>query len=886
MKKKIVWLVILSLLCTTFGSLNVLAFQVNEDTENAFEIETVKSSSEKSEMTFGEPSINIVYPKPGYIYLRNIQFRRPFSQTAIVVDHTLFIETNYNEVDHVKFVAKRMFLKTETISWAYNKALGLNTALELNSGFYEITAIAYDKDNNAIDSDSVKIIYIKSGNKDFGVFVHTKYNGGERREQQLKIDLTEFTEMLSTGKTSQFLVTMKDNGDTKLDLRFIRTKIINNTEKVVVADLGVKTNCDTSKEYELALEVRFPFYILDGGQSSGENDPYFSAKVGYIAHSEAKINSLNTSFCFGREHINDPRVFRLSLIPDDIGDKSKITYFTSIHTVDSNGNDAFRRVLSVDFEPATELTITTIPRELKVSYDFGESENKTTKISFRAEGGVLDEIVQSFEIDPLPGYMAFDLTIIGNKEFIYECDKSYDIKYSLDSIENGNIVTFAVSQLPKTIHANWGLSLGELGDLSASAFAGLEMSSDVDELGLYFFGNPTPFLKVNNFPRKVLVEGSADILNGKGNFNITRGMEEEREIDVNLAYNEMVMTKTFELKSEFIEINWDIDLDEGVGEIKITRDSQSTIAFSSVITYKGWTFSKEIELKNTFVQLSWDIDKTERMGEVILQRDPAGGEPTLTMSIEHENWIFANTLEFKNNYIRLYWDLPTSGNGHTEFGLYTGGGEIFYNTLSLSDGGSILLQLGFGIKTDDHFYVSFDYNNGAISNFQWSGKILKLTNVNIQVNLIGEIFTIDADLNLGISGALELGFNKAVTVTFLNTATSSFKLQGNAAFHANRKLQVTWSLGESGSFTVYTYNQPLGDSFTLEFGYDPNHNNNYKYGFKLSGQNFIQITRTIQWYSENGQLKRIWVLGDLPIPGDWELKVLWNYVWYNVPWDA
>ena len=85
-------------------------------------------------------------------------------------------------------------------------------------------------------------------------------------------------------------------------------------------------------------------------------------------------------------------------------------------------------------------------------------------------------------------------------------------------------------------------------------------------------------------------------------------------------------------------------------------------------------------------------------------------------------------------------------------------------------------------------------------------------------------------------------------------------------------------------FSIYTFSEPLGEEFNLEFVYDPQHSGNYKYGFRLTGDNFIEITRTIKWYSEDGQLIRIWILGDDPLPGDWELEVLWDYDWYPVPW--
>jgi hypothetical protein len=118
----------------------------------------------------------------------------------------------------------------------------------------------------------------------------------------------------------------------------------------------------------------------------------------------------------------------------------------------------------------------------------------------------------------------------------------------------------------------------------------------------------------------------------------------------------------------------------------------------------------------------------------------------------------------------------------------------------------------------------------------------------------------------------------------VDSSSQEFKLFGTVSLHANRRLQVSWDLGDSGYFSVYTFGQPLGDQFDLEFGFDPTHQGNYQYGFKLSGQHFIDITRTVQWYAQNGQLVRIWILGDEPLPGDWDLQLLWNSQWYTVPW--
>jgi hypothetical protein len=311
------------------------------------------------------------------------------------------------------------------------------------SGLYDINVIGYNETNYELCHDSIKVLYIKVGQEDFGVWVNTKYNGGETISQPLQLGISDFASMLNTGASKKFNVTMQSKDDTNVDLRFIRTTIMNNTVKVIESKCNIQTTCDSTKEYEVSVEIRFPFTILNSGQPTEQNNPYFSASIGYISTAgQGGANHVNTTFYVGRDNISDPRVFRLSVKPENIGSGSKLTFFTHYLAVDAAGSEVFQRTYTIDFEPATELTITSIPREAKISYEFGRSAGVPTKISLRAEGGVLDDIVQSFFIDPLPSYMAFDLTILGSREFLYTSDRTYNVTYALDSIQNGNLVTF------------------------------------------------------------------------------------------------------------------------------------------------------------------------------------------------------------------------------------------------------------------------------------------------------------------------------------------------------------------------------------------------------------------------------------------------------------
>ncbi len=890
LRKKIVLLLIISILCTPVVSVGAYDYTIENQTEPLPSLDYQEHRiPTKVSM---DPSLSIVSPETGYLYLFKIQpIKMPLASMlglnyAVVIGRSINLKTTYNDIHHVKFTAKRIMTGWETTRWDYRTMDGLGADLSLTSGYYTISVTGYDEADGELVTDSIRVLYLKVGREDFGVWVNTKYDGGEIITTPLELGITDFASMLNTGESKQFSVSMQSKDDTNVHLRFVRTKIMNNTEKVVETKCNIVTACDTSKEYEVSVEVRFPFIMLDGGQPTEEGNPYFSTRIGYQSKtSQGGLNNINTTFYVGRENISDPRVFRLSVKPEDIGSGSKLTFFTSYLTVDDTGDEVFQRTYSIDFEPATELTITSIPREAKISYEFGRSAGVQTKISLRAEGGILDDIIQSFLLDPLPSYMAFDLTILGAREFLYESDRPYNITYALDSIQNGNLVTFLVESLPERIAASWGLHLGALGDLAASGFAELDMSRDVKRLALSFFGNEKPFISLESFPKKIRFESAVDLVNGTGNITLIRGLDESRVLNISLQHKNMVVTKSFELKNNFVQMRWEIDLAGGTGLFNITRDSESVMTLSTIIAYNNWTFTKSLELRNSHLEVSWNVNRQQRTGEVILARDAGTGTPSLSFSIAHDGWVLDNTLEFQNNYLRLFWQLPTQTNPHAELGLITTGGQMFHNTISVIDDGVELFHLGFGIKTDDHYIISWDYINGQITNFQWSGKLLKLTDVDIGVNLAGEFFTVSADIDVGESGTVELQFNKAVSVTFVDAASETFKIHGNVSMNASRRLQLSWGLGESGYFTVYTFGEPLGEQFSLEVGYDPQHTGSYKYGFRLIGEHFIQITRTIQWYAVNGNLVRIWILGDEPIPGDWTLQVLWNGQWYPVPWE-
>ena len=837
--------------------------------------------------------IEIIYPEAGYLYLYQLNpIQMPIVTNlnlgmAVVIGRSLTVKTAENDFHYAKFVAQRMFTSTETIRYDYQDVDGLSMDMDVSSGFYFVTVHAYDEDDQVVDSDTIKVFYIKTGRSDFGVWINTRFDNGELISTPLEIGFPEFHSMLETGETKSYQVSLQNQDDTTVQLRFTRTKILETEENVVETRFNVDTTCDTTRDYETNLEVRFPFVILNGGQPSEENNPYFSAQAGYYStgHPQGNPNRVNTSFYFGKDSIKDPAVFRMKLSPNSLDSNSKLSYYTSYLTIDENGNEVFQRQFSIEFAPATDLTITTIPREAKVQYDFGESAGVNTNIAFRAEGGLFDDIIQRFGINPLPSYMAFDLTLIGSREFLYESDQTYDVNYAIDSEQNGNLVTFEVDDVPERIHASWGIDLGEIGDLQASSFAELDMSHDVSSVALYILGNEDPLMKVENFPKNIRLENNVDILAGTGNITIERGIQETRDMTFTMTYDQLQLTKSFQLKNDYMHLSWDINIANGIGTIEIQRDTDTEIQSTTTLTIGEWTFGKTLTLRNSNLQLHWDVNRAERRGLIQLTRDPGSGNSIITTSIGKNDWIISNTLELKHTTVELYWDLPSPDSIHGEVGLNTNEQTLLEDTITVTDAGIELLSLSFGIQTEDNMHIAWDNNNGVISNFEWSGKLLNLESLDLSVHLPGDIMTLSADFDIGESGAVELELNKPVEVQFVDVETQRFKMDGQIKFNANKPLRINWKWGELGYFTVNTYGQNLGDNFGLKFYWDPTASANFRYGFNVSATQFLNTYVNISWYKGTGQtFPTIWVIGN-PFPGNWanwHKWLLWDYQWWQV----
>ena len=118
---------------------------------------------------------------------------------------------------------------------------------------------------------------------------------------------------------------------------------------------------------------------------------------------------------------------------------------------------------------------------------------------------------------------------------------------------------------------------------------------------------------------------------------------------------------------------------------------------------------------------------------------------------------------------------------------------------------------------------------------------------------------------------------KLLNGTFVDPNTNQVNIYAKLVLNPNCLLKFDWEWGNTGHFTIFTNDFLEELEFKVGYIYGPGQQE-YQYGFDIKAQD-VGIVRTIQW---DGGGPRIWVLGDNPLPGDWDVWLLWNYNWYEV----
>jgi hypothetical protein len=236
-----------------------------------------------------------------------------------------------------------------------------------------------------------------------------------------------------------------------------------------------------------------------------------------------------------------------------------------------------------------------------------------------------------------------------------------------------------------------------------------------------------------------------------------------------------------------------------------------------------------------------------------------------------------------------------------------------------------VLFVGVDDIATDNYLLSFDGSGGGIKDFKFSGMITALTNLRIKIDYQAVNFEVSGTWLLGQEGSFSIEVSKTVDLTLDNIIAGAFTLDGSLHVNPGGYVKVEWQRGDIGCFifsthgisaevevafgdkygsNVYFYGKvKLASGAIVKYTWDWSSNGyfmvfcnlfeeldveaymnydsaqqQYQYGFKAYATD-IMFTRTLKWDVDS---LRFWWLGDEPLPGQWDVWILWNYAWHEV----
>ena len=429
--------------------------------------------------------------------------------------------------------------------------------------------------------------------------------------------------------------------------------------------------------------------------------------------------------------------------------------------------------------------------------------------------------------------MSFDLTILGERSFKYESNEEYSVTYSMDSVDSGNIVNIELEDLPKKIIANWGLKV-LLGPISVTGIIDLDMSSDLGRVAVSLNDSDAPFIEILSFPQDLSVSAYIDISNLNGYVTADIYSEETTTINVPIKWDNWEIIANLYINSGYGSVSFNLP-DAQSSIVSIGLDTNSGPLFGVSLSVYNLSEEKQVlyvsvdaiatnDLMISFDYTGSEFDDLSFTGELLSLVD-------LVVSVD---WYGAN-LDLSGS-----WTLGETGS----FDLISNKDLII--SLSQLDMGDIKLEGELGMYADSTIHV--EWERGSTGYFQ------------VTTN--------------GIS------FNPSVEISIIDEETEKVFLDANLVLNPNCNVKFDWELGQTGHFTVFT--NDIVEDLQIDVGYNYDSGlDEYQFGFELSAMD-VSIIRTIQWDTINGIVPRFWILGDKPIPGNWDIWLLWNYEWYEV----
>jgi len=676
---------------------------------------------------------------------------------------------------------------------------------------------------------------------------------------------------------------------------------------------------DTNEDYKM-------------GATAAERD-YIVSRIGWHSPAGEKIPiRYEKKFAIGKDNIFRPFIFQKEMNPYDI---------ISIASNDVMfGFQVFREGMtvptynvnfSVNFEPAVYTVAQFIPREGKVTYYYHDvGPGNPLDITFSSnilKGGDQDEekegtLSLTIHLDTPSAvagegkWMSFEPEIIldgsplGGK-LIYAASHKFEVGVIANSPRFEEKIEFI--GVPKSVVFKWGVDVeitilkDEIVEAGVEGFVGLDMSSDFDDIIIYYPksdpDNPdVKCFQVSDIPSsRELRAGASLALDNGSMFKLDIGGFVSHDMSSSLGDITLFWPKADPTDPDMpmvhvpggsfsnhgkvsAEASLNIDLNDfqnpdNYVSGKIARESSSN--FGEVGFYLPNIEIPIVKVSdipaNAYAQGKFLWNKLE--GHGIAERTSSGGVDPISFYMEFDAITLSNVLEIGDGHIRT--DFLINQNGYFNFDTSS---DILGNTFEVrNDETDNFLGITVDTVSADDFRSAWVLSSSGeqlvVDDLELSGRLKIFENFGIDISLDGKDVEFSGTWDAADAGGFEIDFYQDEPTTIdidLSDVSDEFDLYGAVTVSDQIHFDISWEWGETGHFYI---NDNTNEANILSIGLYATYQDQFGIDIQITD---VSLYFHMDWIKDPDWWRPYWWL-EYNVGGNIEnIDLLWYGTWYSI----
>lgn len=585
----------------------------------------------------------------------------------------------------------------------------------------------------------------------------------------------------------------------------------------------------------------------------------------------------------------------------------------------------FDVAFNITFDPAIDIRTQFIPRDgyIYYYYDTGSGYSQETSVTFSTNGFGIDDVKLSLIFDntlPLETskmWMSFELDPLG---FKYKAKEKCTVGVLLSSPVFS--AKLKLGGIPDEVDCHFDADLsfqyqqGELLNVEGNAGIELKMSSDMDDIILYYpeLSEAEPlveFIKVSDIPYEQTLGAHAKLYIENETMTTIRG---EGYIECDMSSN-MGSTEVFYRKPDptdpdklFLKVP-SIPSDQRIGvkgELYINlnefNDTRNYIFGRAYRTASGNIpgihayLPGETEPIISITDIPADASAEAKLewsklkGYARADRQSAGAPDPIEVNVDIGTFNIYNYFEIRDGHILL--DAHLAENGYFKFDTSNDMIADEFRVTDTSTGNQIQISAD-NVNANDieaRWVLDLSEQPLQVEELKFSGELSLLENFNIDATYQGKNLAFDMDWQIGQEGKFSLDFTQdepiEIIIDDLFENSTIWDIGGGIIISEDFHFDVSWKWEQGMSYDDPGYflinedtNDPNFDLIFLNITYTPDGEDEPQYGIEVGATDIIVIVYLKWWKGESMIFPQVWWYSY--IVGDFYLDLLWNGYWHE-----